>query len=228
MSGADAPAIVYLDVDDEITSAAARLRGIDAERVVFVLPYGSRLATSRINFRLLAREAASRHKVVEIVAADASARALAGTAGLPVHASVAAFEGRDPGTAGPAVPGAGPDASVGVAAGAAGAAAFPETRVLTIPRAGGEPVPVVGRRRSLVRPRTAIVLGLVLLLLVGGGGYAAFVYLPSATIVVHPTSQAIGPVTLQIQARTESASPDPSSLVVPARQLALGLSAAQG
>ena len=41
-----APSIVYLDVDDEITSAAMRLRTMTAERVVLVLPYGSRLATS--------------------------------------------------------------------------------------------------------------------------------------------------------------------------------------
>ena len=52
-------AIVYLDVDDEITSAAAR----SAARwrttgSPSCCRYGSRLATSRINFRLLAREAA--------------------------------------------------------------------------------------------------------------------------------------------------------------------------
>ena len=35
--------IVYLDVDDEITSAAARIRAPDERRVALVLPYGSRL-----------------------------------------------------------------------------------------------------------------------------------------------------------------------------------------
>src|SRR5213078_1291367 len=84
--------LIYLDVDDEITSAAARIRSAEAERLALVLPYGSRLATSRINFRLLAREAAARGKRLDIVCADASARALAAAAGLPVHASVAAFE----------------------------------------------------------------------------------------------------------------------------------------
>ena len=69
--------LVYLDVDDEITSAAARIRAAGAERVALVLPYGSRLATSRINFRLLAREATERGKHIEIVCADSSARALA-------------------------------------------------------------------------------------------------------------------------------------------------------
>ncbi len=84
--------LIYLDVDDEITSAAARIRAASADEVALVLPYGSRLATSRINFRLLAREAAERGKSIQLVCADASARALAAAAGLPVHASVAAFE----------------------------------------------------------------------------------------------------------------------------------------
>ena len=45
---ADEPAVlshlVYLDVDDEITSAAARIRATEAEQITLVLPYGSRLA----------------------------------------------------------------------------------------------------------------------------------------------------------------------------------------
>jgi hypothetical protein len=84
-------AIVYLDVDDEITSAAARIRGLEDERIALVLPLGSRLATSRINFRLLAREAEVRGKKIEIVTNDASARALAASAGLPTYLSVVAF-----------------------------------------------------------------------------------------------------------------------------------------
>ena len=53
--------ILYLDVDDEITSAAARVREVPSGRVAVVLPYGSRVATSRINFRLLARDAMTRN-----------------------------------------------------------------------------------------------------------------------------------------------------------------------
>src|SRR5262245_19105975 len=83
---------VYLDVDDEITSAAARIRATEADRITLVLPYGSRVATSRINLRLLAREAAERGKRLDIVSGDASTRALEAAAGLPVHTSVAALE----------------------------------------------------------------------------------------------------------------------------------------
>lgn len=106
MTEAPAPlSLIYLDVDDEITSAAARIRGAAAEDVVLVLPFGSRLATSRINFRLLQREAQARGKQLEIITADGSARSLASTAGLPVHPSVLAFEAV---RAGVAEPGQGP------------------------------------------------------------------------------------------------------------------------
>ena len=85
-------AIFYLDIDDEITSAAARIRGTEDLSVVLVLPAGSRIATSRINFRLLAREAQQRSRRLSIVAPDAAARALAATAGLPVYASTMEYE----------------------------------------------------------------------------------------------------------------------------------------
>jgi hypothetical protein len=84
--------ILYLDVDDEITTAATRIRGAADKAVAIVLPSGSRLATSRINFRLLAREGLERNRVLSIVAADPAARAIAASAGLPVYASVAEFE----------------------------------------------------------------------------------------------------------------------------------------
>jgi hypothetical protein len=96
-------AILYLDVDDEITSAAARIRAVTETKVALVLPPGSRLATSRINFRLLAREALERNRVLSIVAADPAARSIAASAGLPVHATVAEYEAEvgSPTTPGP-------------------------------------------------------------------------------------------------------------------------------
>ena len=84
--------VVYLDVEDEITSAASRIRTASGPRVGLVLPFGSRVATSRINFRLLAREAQANGRRLDIVAPDASARALAASAGLPVFASVGEYE----------------------------------------------------------------------------------------------------------------------------------------
>ena len=73
-------AIYYLDVDDEITSAAARIRGSADARIAIVMPSGSRVATSRINFKLLEREAKQRNKQLAIVAPDAQVRSLAQSA----------------------------------------------------------------------------------------------------------------------------------------------------
>ncbi|MFL5750711.1 MAG: hypothetical protein ACJ767_08885, partial [Chloroflexota bacterium] len=61
---------VYLDVDDEITSAAARIRDSEATKVALVVPYGSRISTSRMNFRLLSREAIVNNRRLSVVASD--------------------------------------------------------------------------------------------------------------------------------------------------------------
>lgn len=87
-----ASGVIYLDIDDEITSAAARIRAAEGRRVAVVLPYGSRVATSRINFRLLARDAMTHEKRLSVIAGDAATRALAASAGLPVFATVGEYE----------------------------------------------------------------------------------------------------------------------------------------
>ena len=84
--------IHYLDVDDEVTTAVARLRSSAEPHVALVLPAGSRLATSRINFRLLAREAAARDLRLAIVAPEAAVRAIAIAAGVPAYATVGSYE----------------------------------------------------------------------------------------------------------------------------------------
>src|SRR5664280_3863328 len=85
-------AIYYLDADDEITSAAARIRDSSDNRIALVLSNGSRVATSRINFRLLAREARKRNKRLAIIAADPSVQSVARTAELAVYPTVGEYE----------------------------------------------------------------------------------------------------------------------------------------
>ena len=97
---------VYLDVDDEITSAAARIRSSESTKVALVVPYGSRIATSRMNFRLLSREAVVNNRRLSIVAGDPATRALAASAGLAVFATVAEY---DAALAGPATTAAAAD-----------------------------------------------------------------------------------------------------------------------
>lgn len=116
-----AEGIVYLDVDDEITSAASRIRTAPGNRVALVVPYGSRIATSRMNFRLLSREAVVSSHRLAIVAGDAASRSLAASAGLPVFATVSEYESslarpRDEAGDGPAPAAAGLAASETVAA----------------------------------------------------------------------------------------------------------------
>src|SRR5580765_4837664 len=83
---------VYPDVDDEITSAASRIRSSESTKVALVVPYGSRIATSRMNFRLLSREALVSNRRLSIVSGDAAARSLAASAGLPVFGTVGEYE----------------------------------------------------------------------------------------------------------------------------------------
>ncbi len=234
-----APAILYLDVDDEITSAAGRMRVAPEGPVAIVLPHGSRLATSRINFRLLAREASERGRPLSIVAPDATARALAASAGLPVYGSVSEFESAAVSGAGAVAP---PDPSRGGAAptvesvrqaqvpvselivtGAAipGSPEPPEASRVAPPWGGGS-IPVVGRRRGPRAPsmRTSVVLlvlaGLAVVVAVG-----AYVLLPSATITISPRLEAVGPIRLEIVADPDATIVDPTTRVVPAQRLTL-------
>ena len=264
-----AEGVLYLDVDDEITSAAARIRRAEGGRVVLVLPYGSKVATSRINFRLLARDALTHEKRLSIVAPDGATRALAASAGLPVFASVAEYESsledrRSGGArggvaagaiaaagAGAAAPGADdepprddarpdefeqaaasdPTVVMAVPAAAVGAAGIPAPPVRTAPSRTAEPaakrgflIPVIGSGRSI--PRTPLLIGagiVALALLVGGVG--AYVLLPSASVVVTPREESVGPQTFSVVADTSASEPDPEAGVVPAERISLEVSA---
>lgn len=83
---------IYLENDDEITTAIARLRAVTDGEVVLVVPPASRVATSRINFKLLAREANERKLNVAAVSDDPAVRALAVSAGLPTYDTIGAAE----------------------------------------------------------------------------------------------------------------------------------------
>jgi hypothetical protein len=239
--------ILYLDADDEITSAAARIRSTEADRIALVLPYGSRLATSRINFRLLAREAAERGKTIEIVAADSSARALAAAAGLTVHPSVAAFEAGASGVLGAGTDGAPGAATTGEAAGAATSSAaatavvVPErgnvvridppgsddapTGVIIVPRRSSERVPVVGRVKPPVRTGVAVGASVGILALVVVAAILAFLLLPSATIVLAPRSTQVGPLADSVEARPDVTAPDATTMQIPSKPYPFGAEA---
>ena len=232
--------IVYLDVEDEITSAATRIRNAPESRVGLVLPMGSRLATSRINFRLLAREAMVNGRRLDLIAPDASARALAASAGLPVFASVAEYED--------ALEGPAPDAettATAVTATGAGpeptpAASRPGSRganASTTPVAAPAPAPdghdtpsmrdepgggrrggpkvIHARRLPRMRPATLAGFGILLVALLVAG-VAAYVFLPSAEITVTPRIEPIGPISLTVRADPTATGVDTENGVIPA------------
>ncbi|HEY7590113.1 MAG TPA: baseplate J/gp47 family protein [Candidatus Limnocylindrales bacterium] len=239
------PAIVYLDVDDEITSAAARIRDGGEKSLALVVPSGSRLATSRMNFRLLAREAQVRDRRLAIVAGDGATRALAASAGLPVFGSVGEYEAapntppsadpgrprvrrRDP-TANPTSasrPNAGTEPTLAVATppegaiAAAGATPAP-TGARSIPAVGARPMP----RLPVLAGTNALVAAAVLALAVVVIAVAAWLLLPSASIAVTARPESIGPLTLNVIADPSAQSVDAAAGVVPARRLSFDLRA---
>ncbi len=200
-------AIYYLDVDDEITSAAARIRDSSDGRIALVLSSGSRVATSRINFRLLAREARHRHKRLAIIAADPSVQSVARSAELPVYASVGEYERSEAALVGARAtdgqPGGVGDAldelslTVGPAGGGGPAskrtepAATGSTRVAGLPPASGSGLPHLS-----IPVAVMAAIGLVAVLVVGAAG---FFFYPSASVVLTLSQQQIGPMTVSVK-----------------------------
>jgi Baseplate J-like protein len=79
-------------------------------------------------------------------------------------------------------------------------------------------------RRAVSRTPLLIGLGVIaLILLIGGVG--AYLVLPSATIVVAPKEEPVGPVSVTIRADPTADAPDPDAGVVPAAIVSLDLSA---
>jgi hypothetical protein len=263
--------VIYLDVEDEITSAASRIRAADAPRVAVVVPAGSRIATSRINFRLLAREAVAQGRRIAIVAPDAPSRALAASAGLPVFGSVGEYEsaaaadedvGSGESAGGGSASGSrrsrGADASAGDASAAGASAATataaaatltgrPEEGTILIPgepdegpsvgarptagraatsaRAAAPPVAERAIRRGRVMPRFLPLAAAIVVLALVAGGVAGYVLLPSATVVVTPQYEPVGPISFTIRADPATTSVDGAAGVIPAERLTFDLSA---
>jgi hypothetical protein len=196
-------AVWYLDNDDEITDAVARMRDTGDEHVVFVVPPGSRIATGRINFRLLAREAGQRDLGLAIASPDEQVRALATSAGVlsaaTPDAAEAALERGDP------PPDPTPDVETAPAA---------ETR------------PAMGVEggfwnRGRVTVATLVVLGLAVV-----GGYVGLETLPTAEITVVPRSAVLGPITVEVVADPAVEAVDPERGRIPAVELAIPLAVA--
>lgn len=200
-------ALIYLEVDDEVTSVVRRIRAADRERVVLVVPGRSRATSSVVAIRLLARAGEEASRQVAVVG-DALTRSLAGEAGLDVYGSV-----DDARRAVPASVDTPPKrAAIHVVRGGAShetvdattSAALPvshatdadtEARPVAVHRAPARRTTERRRRRG---PALAAVLGGMAVLLVGAA-VAGAVLLPAATIAIVPARTPLGPVSYELR-----------------------------
>ena len=280
--------VCYLEADDEITTAIGRIRAVRDGEAIVVVPPGSRIATSRINFKLLAKEAGARRLNAVAVTDDPAVRALALAAGLPAYDSIAAaeqalasFREQDRrlaerlGRAGTAAAGAqgaarsvvGPGAAAhtgsgGSPAGAAGDTgsvadqagrkrsvaqqtmvlplgfedsspirrdqATPigtDTAVMPIDRDAPAPGAAAARRPTRRRglPMAPLAVIALLLLLVAGVAYGAYMFLPTASIALRPETTAIELAPFTVTADPNVAVVDPGAGVIPAEVVTLPL-----
>jgi len=218
-------AIYYLEADDEITSAATRIRDSSDTKIALVLPAGSRVATSRINFILLGREARKRNKTLSVVTADPSTQSVARSADLAVFASVNEYERAQSARAANAAT---------VAAGGSGAAAAttealdelartvatPATTPTTAPgpamrKPAGSPSRTLASgsegRSRVPWPAVAAVFALVIVLVSGG---LFFIY-PSASVVVALSEEPVGPLSLTVTVDPGATSVNDQTATIP-------------
>ena len=222
-------AIYYIDIDDEITSAAARIRDASDTRIALVVQGGSRVATSRINFRLLAREARKRGRILAIIAADPSVRSLVQTAGLPVFASVGDYQKAEAGrtaTSETTAPGAvGEEAIGGLATTVDTGWDGRQTRLAgSTSRVGGygQP-PARSRRRFGFGAGPLLALGVVAIFIVVGVG--AFLLWPSATIVLTLKEEPVAPLDITIKVDPGLTATNDTTLTVPGVAKTFGVQA---
>lgn len=74
---------IYIDVDEEITSAIERLSKVESVDVTFVIPKRSIILQSLVNLKLLKKEAGRLNKNVHILTGDKLGKSLAQQAGIP-------------------------------------------------------------------------------------------------------------------------------------------------
>jgi hypothetical protein len=200
----DAPTVIYLEADDEVTSVVRRVRATEPGPVVVVAPGRSRATSSVVALRLLSRAAEADGRGLRIVG-DALTRSLAGEAGLAAYGTLdearradAAAPAAEPQVAeihvvrGPVTDETAPT----MAAAAPVRTAADDEMTRPVPVARTRPrAPATPRRRPVISPARRMplaVFGLLAALLIGGVAAGAAL-LPAATITFAPRVEEIGP-----------------------------------
>jgi len=80
--------IIYLEPDEEITSAIDKIKNAKSANIGLVVPRGATLLQSVVNLRLLSKEASVLNKKIAIVTTDKIGRNLVSQVGLPVYNSI--------------------------------------------------------------------------------------------------------------------------------------------
>lgn len=218
----------YLDDEAEITDAVARLRAAEDHLVVLVVPPGSRIATGRINFRLLAREASARDLRLAIASPDEQVRSLAGAAGVLARASaedaLAALERGDaPAETEPSEAPASQEgpASTG-ASGPAGERTLAEAGATASTGLAGSAGSSSGPRVRLTRRRVAVGAGAIVTVAMIGG-LTALQTLPTASITLVPATMPVGPILVTVAASVATQEVDEAAGEIPAQAVAIPL-----
>ena len=195
----DAPGLIYLEADDEVTSVVRRLRGSADPRLVLVAPGRSRATSSAVALRLLARVATGEGRELAVVG-DALTRSLAAEAGLAAYVSV---EDARQAVAPDATAHVAPRAAIHVVRGARvddtaptmAAAAAPAIDAAT---AETRATPIARTRPTSARSRTAwppairggrvplAAAAALVAVVLAGAGVAAATLLPAATVTLVP------------------------------------------
>ena len=201
----DAPALVYLEADDEITSVIRRLRAAEPGPVVIVAPGRSRAISSLVALRLLARAAGEAERDV-VVVGDGLTRSLAAEAGLATYASVDEARAADPSTVaepaevrtapihvvrGPVTDETAPTMTAVAALSEADTSVVPVAR--PAPRPGPPPRSLSAPRHTARRVSWAAALAGLATVVVAWAVVAA-VLLPAATITIAPRTESLEPV----------------------------------
>ncbi len=76
--------LIYLEVDEEITSVIDRLKKSKGKRLGIVVPRGAMVLQSVVNLKLIEREAEKAKKKVALITSDKVGRSLAMQVGVPV------------------------------------------------------------------------------------------------------------------------------------------------
>jgi hypothetical protein len=202
--------IIYLDLDDEITTIREKLEQAQARRVLLVVPERAAVLQSLVNLKLLRRYADGLAKQVILVTGDHTTRELARSLGLAVVSSVERGQ-----AASRTLPEARP----------AGVPLTPprpalEREAVFVPRAGwpryGEPAPRAAARPLSLAGKIAIYVLLFLALL--AVVTAALLLVPSATIALNPAGEPLSQ-SITVRASPDIKAVDKDKREVPARQV---------